>query len=129
MKTNYLIVVLIIILILIFVLQVMQDSARKSEESKQNQVTLSVVIASSPEKIFLVTEPVVLNFSEPVDTSSVSIKTNPEESVVTSFNLDRTVLSIGPVKTWIYSTPYTITISYLGQDYKVNFMTQEYRGI
>jgi|SRR3989338_1874228 len=128
MKTNYLIALLIIILIIIVAIQFRDDPIQQSG-GDQKQAILTVNIVNPPEKIFSVIDPITLTFSEPIDESSIFIKTSPEEPITTSFNTDRTTLSIEPVQTWRYGATYTVTITYLGQDYKVNFTTEEYRGI
>lgn len=152
MNTKLLMLIFILVIIAIVLAIVRSNTSQKSSNTPsskpviQMQDTLdkktdsSFTLASNypSDKLFKVTDPLVLTFSKPVDESSIFIGVKPETTISATFDSSKKVLTISPIQTWVYATSYNITVSKdarsidgfsLSEDKKFTFQTANYSGI
>ena len=146
-KTIFLLLFLILILIVILLLRsssqepaqnVPVEKAEEFQNAKENShVGIFELISSSPTGQIGVTEPITLQFSQPVS-GELIYTLDPPKSAILIPGKTPTELIISPVDAWAFDTTYSLTIfqenksvtnQNLDREYTYTFKTPAYSGI
>lgn len=79
-------------------------------------------------QIFRVIDPIVLDFSQPQATSSVSIRLDPATPSIVK-RVSPFSIAIEPEGVWEFNRKYSLRVEVLGKEYNFSFQTETRRGI
>ena len=132
-KTIFLMLFLILVLIIILVLKnVFNKQENLNTTTLSNPQTKATVTSINlTDQPFSITEPILVQFSQPVLENTLKILLKPETPSRITFDSSREQLIIDPEDAWSFDTTYQLIISGLALDkeYIYTFKTMEYSGI